>query len=132
MKNAGGPKSEKKTILLVDDDDQVRELGKRILNRAGHNVVTATNGLEAVEVYKKKQNNIALVILDLIMPRMGGKECLGELLKINPQARVVISTGASADEELKDAVKPYVNSFVNKPYAIGELLQAVRVAMEEN
>lgn len=122
----------KRTILLVDDDDPVMHLGERILKRAGYDVLTAANGKEALQVYTKEHDTIALVILDLIMPEMGGKECLGELLKFDPEAKVIISTGASADNELKEAVKPYVKSLVNKPYEISQLLHAVHTALEEN
>jgi DNA-binding NtrC family response regulator len=125
---AGG----KKAILLVDDDDLVLHLGERILKRAGYDVLTAVNGQEGLQIYKREQGNIALVILDLVMPQMGGKECLEQLLEFDPAVRVMISTGASADDELKETVKPYVKGFVNKPYEISRLLQAVRVALEEN
>lgn len=122
----------KQTILLVDDDDPVRDLGARILQRAGYDILTAVNGKDALQVYTKEHGTIALVILDLIMPEMGGKECLGELLKIDPEAKVIISTGASADEELKEAVRPYAKGLVNKPYEISQLLQAVQAALEED
>jgi len=122
----------KQTILLVDDDDNVRGFGARILQRAGYDVLTAVNGKEALQVYTKEHGAIALVILDLIMPEMGGKECLGELLKIDPAVNVLISTGASADDELKEAVKPCAKGLVNKPYEISQLLHAVQAALEEN
>lgn len=122
----------KKTILLVDDDHHVRDLGTRILKRAGYDILTAVNGKEALQVYRKEHGTIALVILDLIMPEMGGKECLGGLLKIDPEVNVLISTGASADDELKEAVKPYAKGLVNKPYDISQLLHAVQAALEEN
>ena len=122
----------KQTILLVDDDDHVRDLGARILKRAGYDILTAVNGKEALQVYTKEHGTIALVILDLIMPEMGGKECLGELLKIDPEAKVVISTGASANDEVKEAVKPYAKGFVNKPYEISQLLHAVQAALEKD
>ncbi len=66
------------------------------------------------------------------MPQMGGKECLQELLKINPSVNVVISTGASADDELKEAVKKHTKGVVSKPYEIKELIQAVQAALEKN
>jgi two-component system cell cycle sensor histidine kinase/response regulator CckA len=122
----------KQTILLVDDDDPVRDLAARILERAGYDVLNAVNGKEALKIYAKEHGTIALVILDLIMPEMGGKECLGELLKFDPEAKVIISTGASADDELKDAVKPYAKGLVNKPYEISQLLHAVQAALEED
>jgi two-component system, cell cycle sensor histidine kinase and response regulator CckA len=122
----------KQTILLVDDDDPVRDLAARILKRAGYDILTAVNGKEALKIYTKEHGTIALVILDLIMPEMGGKECLGELLKIDPAAKVIISTGASADDELKEAVKPYAMALVNKPYEISRLLDAVQAALQED
>ncbi|MGB6067960.1 MAG: response regulator [Desulfomonilaceae bacterium] len=121
-----------KTILLVDDDDYVRDVAERILRRAGYDLLCAANGKEALQIYKREQDNIALVILDLVMPQMGGKECLQELLKINPAVNVVISTGASADDELKEAVKKHTKGVVSKPYEIKELLQAVQAALEKN
>jgi two-component system cell cycle sensor histidine kinase/response regulator CckA len=122
----------KKTILLVDDDDLVLRLGERILKRAGYDVLIAANGQEALQIYKKEQGNIALVILDLVMPQMDGKECLEQLLELDPAVRVMISSGASAEDELKEAVKPHVKGLVNKPYEISQLLQAVRAALEQN
>ena len=84
-------------ILLVDDEEYVRDLGKRILEHAGYTVITAANGKEALEIYAREQSNIALVVLDLIMPQMEGKKCLEELLKINPHVKVIVSTGHSLD-----------------------------------
>jgi two-component system, cell cycle sensor histidine kinase and response regulator CckA len=120
------------TILLVDDDDNVRDFGERILKRAGYDILTAANGKEALKIYTKEHDNIALVILDLIMPEMGGKECLGELLKIDPETKVIISTGASVDDEVKEAVKPCTKGLVDKPYEISQLLHAVETALEED
>lgn len=122
----------KKTILLVDDDDHVRDLGERILKRAGYEVLTAGNGKEALQLYKRERGAIALVILDLVMPEMGGKECLDELLKIDPEAKVIISTGASGDDDLVEVVKSDAKGLVNKPYEIIRLLHAVQAALEEN
>ena len=76
------------TILLVDDEELVRDLGARILSKAGYDVLTAANGKEALDFFEKGRTQISLVILDLIMPEMGGKECLKELRKIDPQLKV--------------------------------------------
>jgi two-component system cell cycle sensor histidine kinase/response regulator CckA len=132
MKQIGDIKRGKTTVLVVDDDDHVRALAKRILKRAGYDILTAVNGKQALEVYRREERNIALVILDLIMPEMGGKECLEQLLEFDPTVRVIISTGASAEAELKEVVRPYVRGFVDKPYEMIQLLQAVQTALEEN
>ena len=76
------------TILLVDDEKSIRKMGEEMLRMVGYSVLTAANGKEALEVYRSNQDRIALVLLDLIMPEMGGKQCLEEILKINPKTRV--------------------------------------------
>jgi two-component system, cell cycle sensor histidine kinase and response regulator CckA len=129
----GGPKQilgcdpvySNKTILLVDDEQLVRDLGERILTRAGYTVVTASNGKEALERYETSRENISLVILDLIMPEMSGKKCLEKLLKINPKAKIVIASGYNANHESDNFLKAGAKDFVNKPYDMQTLLQTV-------
>jgi signal transduction histidine kinase len=118
------PGSEK--ILLVDDEEYVRDLGKRILEREGYKVITAANGKEALEIYSREQSNIALVVLDLIMPQMEGKQCLEELLKINPQVKVIVSTGHSLDARESLLLGTLARGFVNKPYEVGQMVQTVK------
>ncbi len=77
------------TVLLVDDEDVVRDLGELILTESGYSVLTAKNGKEALEIYQNERGRIALVILDLLMPEMGGRQCMQELIKINPTIRVL-------------------------------------------
>jgi PAS domain S-box-containing protein len=113
-------------ILLVDDEEHVRDLGKRILEHAGYRVITAGNGKEAVEIYAKEQSEIALVVLDLVMPKMGGEKCLDELVKINPHVKVIISTGRSLDAQERLHLGSLARGFVNKPYEVGQMVQAVR------
>lgn len=113
------------TILLVDDDESIRDLGERILKRAGYNVLTAPCGKEALDIYGRAHDRISVVILDLNMPRMGGDEFLGKLLKFDPAAKVIISSGLSPSE-ITESMKSQAKGFVNKPYDISGLLQAVR------
>jgi two-component system cell cycle sensor histidine kinase/response regulator CckA len=114
------------TILLVDDEELVGALGKRILERAGYDVITASNGKKALEVYSSEHPSIALVILDLIMPEMGGQECLEELIKINPHVRVVFSTGNPLSQNERDRLGMHAGGFVDKPYQVQRLLEVVR------
>ncbi len=120
------------TILLVDDEELVRDLGARILGKAGYQVLTATNGKEALDLFEKERGQLSLVILDLIMPVMGGKECLKELLKIDPQAKVLIASGFSADASTKESVGMGVRGFVSKPFRMKELLRQVRKVLDES
>ena len=118
------------TILLVDDEEMVRDLGKRILERFGYTVLAAANGKEAVNLYEKQMGKISLVILDLIMPEMGGKQCLEELLKIDPHVKALIASGYSAAGETKKAIEAGARAFVGKPYDIRQMLQAVREVLD--
>ncbi|MEW6347492.1 MAG: ATP-binding protein [Thermodesulfobacteriota bacterium] len=113
-----------RTILLVDDEEYVRDLAKRALLAAGYTVLEAANGIQAVHVYRKKQESIALVILDLIMPEMGGKRCLEELVKINPDVKVLVMTGFAADQ-VDDELKRTVKGFLTKPLEMRRLVEEV-------
>ena len=120
------------TILLVDDETSIRDLGKEVLTAAGYKVVTAGNGREALNIYVKAQDEISLVILDLIMPEMGGKECLKELRKLHPPLKVLISSGLSADPSTKELLEMGARGFVSKPSKMKELLLQVRKVLDES
>jgi nitrogen-specific signal transduction histidine kinase/ActR/RegA family two-component response regulator len=118
------------TVLLVDDEESIRDLGKRILERSGYTVLTAGNAKEALGIYTKDRDKISLVILDLIMPEMGGKQCLEELLRINPQAKVLIATGLAANGLTREAIDMGGKGLVGKPYNVEEMLRAVRKVLD--
>jgi PAS domain S-box-containing protein len=114
------------TILLVDDEETVQDLGRRILERSGYTVLIAANGKEALDLYKRERDTIALVILDVIMPEMDGKQCLEELLKIDPRVKTLIASGLAANSEALEAVKKLAQGCIGKPYQRTQLLQSVR------
>jgi two-component system, cell cycle sensor histidine kinase and response regulator CckA len=118
------------TVLLVDDEEFVRDLGARILARSGYTVLQAANGTEALSVFKSDRSRISLVILDLIMPEMGGSECLKELLKIDPRVRVLVASGYSADTSVRESIDIGAKGFVNKPFRVKDLLRAVRKVLD--
>ena len=125
------PRGGQETILLVDDDELIRDLGSRILSKSGYKVITASNGKEALDVYERRGSEIALVILDLIMPEMGGKQCLEGLLSLDPAVKVVIASGFSADGQTKDTLAAGAKGFINKPYDIRQMLEVVRAVLDE-
>ena len=88
------PKGKGETILLVDDEPNFLEIASRQLTGYNYKVITASNGKEALELYEKHREQVNLVILDLIMPEMGGEECLQALLKMDPTVRVLVASGA--------------------------------------
>jgi PAS domain S-box-containing protein len=118
------------TILLVEDWEAVRELGVIILEKFGYTVLSACDGQEALDVYEKEQGNISLVILDIIMPRMDGKECLEGLLRINPAVKVIISSGVGYYDLINDIVEIGAKGAVNKPYSMRQLLGMVREVLD--
>jgi len=118
------------TILLVDDEKAIRDLGNEVLAAAGYKILTAGTGREALEMYVKAKDEISLVILDLIMPEMGGKRCLEELLKINPDVKILIASGYLAGLSTEDSLARGARGFVSKPYDMKELLRAVRHALD--
>jgi two-component system, cell cycle sensor histidine kinase and response regulator CckA len=118
------------TILLVDDEPLVRNLGKLILERSGYRVLIAEDGLAALEVYQQRKEEIALVILDLTMPRLSGAETLDRLVAVDPEVKVVFSSGYSAD--LAPVARPgQACGFVGKPYRPEDLAKAVRNAIDQ-
>ncbi len=118
------------TVLLVDDEQFVRDLGKRILTKAGYKVMTASNGKEALKIYGEARGEIKLVILDLLMPEMGGQECLRELHKIDPELKVVVASGFSSDTSVDESAELGAKAFVSKPFRIEELLHQVRRVLD--
>ena len=120
------------TILLVDDEEFVRDLGKRILERSGYTVLTAANGKEALDLYKKERDKISLVILDLIMPEMGGKQCFQRTSERSIlKSRFLLASGYTSGGTLKDATELGARGFVSKPFNIAYLLQSVRDVLDE-
>jgi PAS domain S-box-containing protein len=119
------------TVLLVDDEDFVRDLGERILTKSGYTVLTASRGKEALEIYSREKDRIALIILDLVMPAMGGKECLMKILDMNSHAKVFIASGYAADTSTKECIELGARGFVAKPFRFKELLQQVRKVLDE-
>ena len=118
------------TILLVEDIELVRELGVTNLEEFGYTVLSAGDGQEALDVYEKEYGNISLVILDIIMPLMDGKECLEELLQINPAVKVIISSGVGQEDLINEVVKLGAKGAVNKPYGMRQLLGMVRQVLD--
>jgi two-component system, cell cycle sensor histidine kinase and response regulator CckA len=118
------------TILLVDDDDRVREMAQEMIEERGYQALVASRGEEALEIYAAHKNDISLVILDLIMPGMGGKRCLEELLRIDPNVRVLIASGYSSGGLTEEERGTGAKGFVNKPYDAKDILAAIRKVLD--
>ncbi|HEY6837759.1 MAG TPA: response regulator, partial [Geobacteraceae bacterium] len=112
------------TILLVDDEETVREVGREMLVAMGYAAITANDGEEALDIFASR-NDIAWVILDLTMPRMNGKECLAELQKIKPDVRVILSSGYAENDIARRFPGKEVAGFIQKPYTLAALKDAL-------
>ena len=112
-------------ILLIDDEEIIRITGESMLEALGYETLVAHDGRDGVEQYQKEYKNIDLVIVDMIMPVMNGRETFEKILEINPKAKVIISSGFTKDENLDELVKLGLSGFIKKPYNISELSQEI-------
>ena len=115
----------KGTVLVVDDEANVCSLVARVLGRRGYEVAICTDGAEAVRTYRERPGEFDLVILDLIMPGLDGREAFHEMKRIDPDVRVVVSSGFSRDDLPHELLAEGVLSFLAKPYQIEELVEVV-------
>jgi CheY-like chemotaxis protein len=120
------------TILLVDDEGMVLEVGERFLKVMGYQVLTAREGREAIEVYKKHRDTIDLVLLDIIMPNMKGGEVFDWLKEINPEVKVLLSSGYSIDGEASQILERGCSGFIQKPFDMNQLSQSIRATLGNN
>ncbi|MBI4798063.1 MAG: PAS domain S-box protein [Desulfarculus sp.] len=118
------------TILLVDDEEALRDLGARTLEAKGYRVLTAANGEQALALFGGPQGRPGLVVMDLGMPGMGGHKALRALLEIDPQVKVVIASGYWAEGQVKEALESGAAGYVAKPFRRAELLGTVRAILD--
>jgi two-component system, cell cycle sensor histidine kinase and response regulator CckA len=117
------------TLLIVDDEEMLVELVRRMVIRQGYSALIATSGEEALSLYEQDKDKINLVITDLIMPGMDGKALAEELMRRDPNVRILVSTGFSADSDISSLVEAGVKGVVMKPYQSEQLFEKIREAM---
>jgi CheY-like chemotaxis protein len=120
------------TILLVDDEDMILDAGNQMLEIMGYNVLIYGSGKEAIETYKKNQRQIHMVILDMIMPDMGGGAVYDEMKKMNPDVKVLLSSGYSIEGEATEILARGCNGFIQKPFRIIKLSHEIRKILDNN
>jgi CheY-like chemotaxis protein len=117
-------------ILLVEDDEAVRDLTRTILERAGYTIVTARNGTEAVDAIRRDARDVSLAIMDVVMPEMGGCEAYECMRKVRPDLKVLFASGYRAGGIHSNIVLDTPLNLLQKPFAPGELLHAVRGTLD--
>ncbi|MGD9382966.1 MAG: PAS domain S-box protein [Desulfobacterales bacterium] len=120
-----------KTILLVDDEEIVIDVGSQLLKKLGYNVIEAGNGKEAIQLFGEWRDKIDIVILDMIMPDIGGGEVYDRIKEIDPQVKVLLSSGYSIDGQATDILKRGCNSFIQKPFNMTTLSKKIREVLNK-
>ncbi len=120
----------KETILLVEDETLLQELLKALLSDKGYKIITASDGLEAVETFRRHQNEINLVLTDMGLPRLGGWEACLQMQKIRPQIPVVLASGYLDPNLKNNLLKQGARDFVQKPYVPQELFRRIRQILD--
>jgi len=113
------------TILLVDDEEMILSITSQMLRHVGYNVLTADSGAVAIDLFREHADGIRLTILDLSMPEMSGEEVFVKLREIREDAVIALSTGMAKDGEVPQVSGIEASGFINKPYEMSTLLNAV-------
>jgi two-component system, cell cycle sensor histidine kinase and response regulator CckA len=118
------------SILLVDDEHMILDVAKQMIEVFGYEVLTAKGGKEAIEVYETSRDRIDIVVLDMIMPEMGGGETYDRLKEINPDIKVLLASGYSIDGQAKEIIGRGCNGFIQKPFNMEKLSRKIREILD--
>ena len=121
----------KETILLVDDEDMIIHIGQEILKALGYKVLMARSGKEAIKLYKVNKDKIDMVILDMIMPDMGGEDTYDRMKEINPDIKALLSSGYIIDGQVDEILEGGCNGFIQKPFNMTQLSQKIREVFDK-
>jgi two-component system cell cycle sensor histidine kinase/response regulator CckA len=119
------PEGHGESILVVDDEDQIREITKKTLETHGYRVITANDGKDAIRLDSKCRNKIRLVFMDMMMPVMDGSTSIRELHKISPELKIIAVSGLTEKDILANVYETYINAFLSKPYTTEKLLNTI-------
>jgi len=122
----------RETILLVDDEDLIIEIGQKMLAKMGYRTLIAQGGQETIEVYRQHGDRIDLTILDMIMPDMNGQETYESLKKLNPAVKVLLSSGYSLNDQARKIMDLGCRGFIQKPFDVIQLSQKIREILDRS
>lgn len=114
------------TVLLVDDEETVRAIGKDMLNELGFNVITASDGRDALDLYRSHREIISCVLMDLTMPHMDGEQAYRELRRIDPEVKIAMASGYNEEEVCQKFLGKGMSGFIQKPYRLSELISLMQ------
>ncbi len=119
----------KGTILLADDEEMVLDIGVQMLKRLGYNVIPVDSGLKAIETFEAKKDAIDIIILDMVMPDLGGAEVVDAIKDIDPNSKIMLSSGYGKDSKVNDIMQN-CHGFIQKPFSLQELSTSLQSIME--
>jgi two-component system, cell cycle sensor histidine kinase and response regulator CckA len=114
------------TVMLVDDEDMIIDVGSQLLEKLGYTVITAQGGEEAIRKYQENKNKIDMIILDMIMPDVGGSEVCEKIKKIDPEAKILLSSGYSINSQAMEILNKGCHGFIQKPFSLKDLSIKIR------
>jgi CheY-like chemotaxis protein len=117
------------TILLIDDEKMILEVGRELLEEIGYTVLPAMSGQEAIEIFQRKQDVIDMIIMDMIMPGMSGSETFDRLKEINQDVRILLSSGYSVDGQATKILRRGCDGFIQKPFNMNQLAEKIHKIM---
>ena len=106
------------TVMIVDDEEMILDVGRQMLTELGYEVLTANSGKAAIQIYQEHIRQIDLVILDMIMPEMSGARVFGHLKQINPDVKVLLSSGYSINGQAAKILEQGCKGFIQKPFTL--------------
>jgi CheY-like chemotaxis protein len=119
------PKGEGELILVVDDEDSIRDITKKSLESYNYKAITASDGIEAIALYAERRDEISVVLTDIIMPVMDGLTTIRTLQKINPQVKIIAVSGLISNDKINTITEIGIKAFLSKPYTAKQLLQTI-------
>jgi two-component system, cell cycle sensor histidine kinase and response regulator CckA len=120
------------TVLLIDDEVAIIEVTKQLLEALGYKVIGVQSGADAVSIYRERQKDIDIIILDMIMPGMSGSETFDALKMINPQVKVILSSGYSINGEAAEIMEKGCLAFIQKPFNLAGISKKIRETLDKN
>lgn len=119
------------TILLVDDEEMITDVGEQLLKHMGYGVMVARNGMEAIDIFERNKTNIDMVILDMLMPGVSGGNTYDRLKELDPEIRVLLSSGNEIDEQAQEILDRGCRGFFQKPFSMSELSARVKQVLTD-
>jgi DNA-binding response OmpR family regulator len=126
-----GPKERARTIMLVEDEEMLRDLGVMMLESDGYRVIAAKDGIEAVEMFENHADEIGLVVCDLGLPRLGGRDVFLRMKEIKPSVRAIVASGYLEPGLRSEILRAGVLDTVQKPYDFREMMEKIRSVIGE-